>query len=139
MRAAKEYVLVVDDDASILATIGEFLELEGYEVRTAANGKEALDALDGTPVPSLVLLDMRMPVLDGWRFAQAARERGLDLRILVMAAAENARRSAEELGTPRYLAKPFDLEELLSAVDRAKRAGYARAETARRCDGSSAA
>jgi DNA-binding NtrC family response regulator len=121
--ARKDYVLVVDDDESILAAIGEFLTLEGYAVRTAANGKEALEAIDGNAAPSLVLLDMRMPVMDGWAFAQAARERGLDLPILVMTAAENARHWADEIGTPHFLAKPFDLEELLAAVDRAKRSG----------------
>lgn len=119
--AADGYILVVDDDESILETVSDILALEGYEVRTAVNGRDALEAI-GRRTPALVLLDMRMPILDGWGFAREARARGLDLQILVMTAAENAQRWAQEVGTPHFLAKPFDLDELLVAVDRAKRA-----------------
>lgn|SRR2546426_4715534 len=113
-------ILVVDDDPSILATISEILELEGYEVRTATNGQEALASVE-RELPSLVLLDMRMPVLDGWGFARGLRERGLDVKVLVMTAAENARHWAREIGANDYLAKPFELSDLLSAVERLRR------------------
>lgn len=82
-------VLVVDDDPSILELVREILELEGYDVRTARNGLEALQAVEAD-WPTLVLLDMRMPVLDGWGFARALRERRLHVKVLVMTAAENA-------------------------------------------------
>ena len=110
-------ILVVDDDESILATLEEFLHMEGYAVETAANGAEALGTLERTE-PSLVLLDMRMPVLDGWGFVHALRERGRRLPILVMTAAQDARQWAEEVGAVGYLAKPFDLLDVLSAVER---------------------
>jgi two-component system chemotaxis response regulator CheY len=110
-------ILVVDDDPSIRATISEILRMEGYPVEVAANGAEALTTVERSR-PGLVLLDMRMPVLDGWGFARGLRERGVDLPILVMTAAQNARRWAEEIGADGYLAKPFDIDDLLDAVER---------------------
>jgi CheY-like chemotaxis protein len=67
---------------------------------------------------TLVLLDMRMPVLDGWGFARKFRESGKRAPIIVMTAAENARRWAEEIGADGYLAKPFELDALISTVQR---------------------
>jgi two-component system chemotaxis response regulator CheY len=110
-------ILVVDDDPSILATLAEFLDMEGYRVKTATNGAEALDRVECAE-PFLVLLDMRMPVLDGWEFVRALHERGRRLPIMVMTAAQDARRWAEEVGAVGYVAKPFDLMELLTAVER---------------------
>jgi two-component system, chemotaxis family, chemotaxis protein CheY len=110
-------ILVVDDDPSIRTIVSEILAGEGYPVETAADGAEALRVLQDLQ-PALVLLDMRMPVLDGWGFARAVRERGIALPILVMTAAQNARRWAEEIGADGYLAKPFDLTDLLDAVER---------------------
>jgi two-component system chemotaxis response regulator CheY len=68
-----------------------------------------------------VLLDMRMPEMDGWGFARAIRERGMQLPILVMTAAENARAWANEIGADGFVSKPFELEELLAAVARIRR------------------
>jgi DNA-binding response OmpR family regulator len=110
-------ILVVDDDPEILAMLRDFLESEGLAVRTAANGAEALDALDDV-APALILLDMRMPVLDGWAFAERFHERALTYPIVVMTAAESARRWAEEIGATGYIAKPFDVDELLKTIER---------------------
>jgi DNA-binding response OmpR family regulator len=105
----------VDDDPTILATVSEVLDMEGFAVMTATNGAEALVAVEQT-VPSLVLLDMRMPVLDGWGFMRAVRERGLTLTVVVMTAAADARRWGREIGAHGVLAKPFDIDELVRAV-----------------------
>jgi DNA-binding response OmpR family regulator len=110
-------ILVVDDDPEILAMLRDFLESEGLAVRTAANGAEALEALDDV-APALILLDMRMPVLDGWAFAKRFHERALTYPIVVMTAAESARRWAEEIGATGYIAKPFDVNELLEMIER---------------------
>ena len=110
-------ILVVDDDPTILATVSETLDLEGYPVRTATNGAEALQAIQREPV-ALVLLDMRMPVLVGWGFIRAARERGLNPTVVVMTATADARRWALEIGAQGVLAKPFDLDELTAQVQR---------------------
>ena len=69
-------VLVVDDEADIRATVSAMLEIEGYDVDEAANGADALHARRGARRPDLILLDMRMPVLDGWGFASELRRRG---------------------------------------------------------------
>lgn len=111
-------VLVVDDDPSILLVVAELLDDEGYVVGTAANGAEALGAVERLD-PALVLLDMRMPVIDGWGFVRGLRARDKAVPpILVMTAAQDARRWAEEVGAAGYVAKPFDLDDLLSAVER---------------------
>ncbi len=110
-------VLVVDDDLSILTTVAELLDLEGYPVRTATNGAEALECVKDTE-PCLVLLDMRMPVLDGWSFARKLREWGRALPIVVMTAAQDARQWAEEVDALGFVAKPFDLVDVLDAVER---------------------
>ena len=115
-------ILVVDDDPTILATVSEVLDMEGFAVVTAANGAEALAAVDQRQ-PSLVLLDMRMPVLDGWGFMRAVRERGLTLTVVVMTAAADARRWGREIGAQAVLAKPFDIDELVRAVQRLRTRG----------------
>jgi CheY-like chemotaxis protein len=69
-------------------------------------------------MPELMLLDMRMPVLDGWGVARELKARGIRLPILVMTAAQNARHWADEIGAAGYVAKPFELPELMSAVER---------------------
>jgi two-component system, chemotaxis family, chemotaxis protein CheY len=113
-------ILIVDDDPSILATVAEALADEGYQVETAANGAEGLDVV-ARSAPALVLLDMRMPVLDGWGFARSLRERGIELPLLVMTAAQDARTWAKEVGAVGTVPKPFGLDELLDAVASALR------------------
>jgi len=108
-------ILVVDDDPSIVAVVSEILSAEGHDVVAARNGADALAKVDGE---ALVLLDMRMPVLDGWGFAREFRAAGKRAPIVVMTAAENARRWAEEIGAEGYLAKPFEIEALIAAVER---------------------
>ena len=110
-------ILVVDDDLSILETVGAILAMEGYSVETATNGREALDKL-GRARPSLVLLDMRMPVLDGWGFAREMKARGETVPIVVMTAAQDARRWANEIGAAAYVPKPFEVPDLLDTVER---------------------
>jgi two-component system, chemotaxis family, chemotaxis protein CheY len=91
---------------------------EGYRVQTATNGAEGLDAV-ATSLPDVVLLDMRMPVLDGWGFAKALAERGIRVSVVVMTAAQEAGLWAKEIGSGLVLAKPFDVDALLEVVARA--------------------
>ena len=106
---------MVDDDPSIVAVITDILSAEGHEVVSAENGQEALAKVNGE---ALVLLDMRMPVLDGWEFARRFRASGKRSPIVVMTAAENASRWADEIGADGYLAKPFEMDALIAAVER---------------------
>ncbi len=110
-------ILVVDDDVSIRVTVSEFLQDEGFQVETAPNGRAALDAVLRQR-PTLVLLDMRMPIMDGWAFAGELRARGIAVPLVVMTAAQDARRWAEEIGATAYVAKPFDFSSLLVTFDR---------------------
>jgi CheY-like chemotaxis protein len=112
-------VLVVDDEPDIRATVSAMLEAEGYDVIEATNGAEALMAMESS-VPDLVLLDMRMPVLDGWGFASEVRRRGYRVPIVVMTAARDAARWASEIAAPAFLAKPFGFDDLISAVERVR-------------------
>jgi two-component system chemotaxis response regulator CheY len=108
-------ILVVDDDAAIRALVTEILELEGYAVETASNGQEALELLERS-APWLLLLDMRMPILDGWGVAREIAARQLKVKVLVMTATQDAQAWAAEIQADGYLAKPFDLPHLLQAV-----------------------
>ena len=110
-------ILVVDDDAAIRAAISEILEMEGYPVITADDGAAALRQIEQRP-PALMLLDMRMPGLNGWDVASALQQRGVVVPTLVMTAAQDARRWAEQIGADGYLAKPFDLDDLLATIER---------------------
>src|SRR4051812_10630030 len=105
-RLGDQRILVVDDDPSILDVISMALQLAGYSTETATNGLEALEAVERLH-PSLVVLDMRMPVLDGWGFARELRVRGIQLPILVVTAAQDAGQWAAEIGADGVLPKPF--------------------------------
>jgi urea transport system substrate-binding protein len=111
-------ILVIEDDEDILATLETFLETEGYQVQAVANGHEALEAIKGRgQLPSLILLDMSMPVLDGWQFAAAFREQyGGATAIVVMSAAADTAQRAREIGASGWLSKPFKLSALLEIV-----------------------
>jgi two-component system chemotaxis response regulator CheY len=109
-------VLIVDDDPDIRSMVSEALVFEGYEVEAASNGAEALRAIKRQQ-PSTMLLDMRMPILDGWGVAGALRDLGLSVRTVVMTVTDDACRWAEEIAAEGYLAKPFNLDELFAAVE----------------------
>jgi DNA-binding response OmpR family regulator len=116
-RRQQRPILVVDDDRSILETMTDLLQGEGFEVLTAVDGLDALEVMRRSSA-SFILLDMRMPRMDGWQFAQTVRERGWRIPIIVMTAASDAQRWAKEIGADAYIAKPFDIEELLALVNR---------------------
>ena len=113
-------VLVVDDDPDILEALSEILEAEGFEIRRARNGKEALERLE-PEAPQLILLDLMMPVMDGWEFAQRMRQRPPEIAripIIVLSADRNVGSKATDLGAVGHLAKPFELNDLLELVRR---------------------
>jgi two-component system, response regulator, stage 0 sporulation protein F len=109
-------VLVVDDDATLRTMIVEILSDEGYPTIEAANGAQALAAADRTQL-ALILLDMRMPIMNGWEFVDAYRKRpNASVPIVVCTAASNAALWAAEVRADGFLSKPFGLEELVAAV-----------------------
>jgi CheY-like chemotaxis protein len=112
------HVLVVEDDLDLATLLEMILTDAGYRVRTAGDGAQALERV-AEAMPALILLDMRMPVMNGWEFARAFAERhGRAAPIVVVTAAENARLRAEEIGATGWLEKPFDLDAVLDAVAR---------------------
>ena len=111
-------ILVVDDDDAIRDVVSTVLAEEGYVVVTAASGEEALAVL-AQGEPALVMLDMRMPVMDGWEFAERLRQR-FDGRVplVVMTAAVDAAKRAEQVSAVASISKPFELDELVQLVRR---------------------
>jgi len=109
-------ILVVDDDPDILEAVGEILADEGYRVRRARDGQEALERLAAEP-PALVLLDLMMPVMDGVAFARAMRAAPEHAGIpVVVISADGHPGRAREVAADGFLAKPFDIEALLEVV-----------------------
>ncbi len=105
-------VLVVEDDGDLSALLEIVLGEAGYPVRTAPEGAAAL-ARVAEDMPGLILLDMRMPGMNGWEFAREFRARyGRAAPIVVVTAAENARARAEEIGAEGWLEKPFDIDDV---------------------------
>ena len=112
-------ILVVDDDQAIRDVVADILELSDYRVRTASNGAEALDQIRVEP-PAAVLLDLMMPVMDGWEFLEQCRRRRrcAELPVAIMSAAHDAASAAIKLGVQGYITKPFELDAVLAVVDR---------------------
>jgi two-component system chemotaxis response regulator CheY len=110
-------ILVVEDDNDIRQFTQAALVVHGYLVLTAANGRVALEVL-ARERPGLILLDLRMPIMDGWTFARTLKERGVQVPIVVMTAERLSAEWAAEIGAAAHLAKPFDLDRLLAVVSR---------------------
>jgi CheY-like chemotaxis protein len=117
MPEGRPQILVVDDDPDILEALSEILEAEGYEVDRARHGQEALARIEQRR-PDLILLDLMMPVMDGWEFSQALRQRSDwdDIPVVVLSADRQAGAKARVVGARGFLAKPFELNELLRVV-----------------------
>lgn len=112
-------ILLVDDDRDLRECVETLLESMGYRVLSAANGKEALGILDECQ-PCLILLDMRMPVMDGWEFCRVLDTRGPrpPPPIVVMTAAPDPAARAAEVRAQQWLGKPFECDDLEATVHR---------------------
>jgi CheY-like chemotaxis protein len=111
-------VLVVEDDPSMRQMVEDILTDEGYRVRTAEDGQAALEEIERA-LPGLILLDMRMPRMNGWEFAKEFRARyGRGAPIVVLTAAADARQRAADVEAEGFLGKPFNLDDLLGLVER---------------------
>ena len=115
-------VLVVDDNADSAETMAEMLKLWGHEVQTAHDGPGALEAARAQP-PDAILLDLGLPVMDGYETARRLRQEGLGGKLLVavtgFGAAEDRRRAAEA-GFDSHLTKPVSPEALRAVLSRGK-------------------
>jgi len=110
-------ILVVDDDPAILDLIAQLLAEEGFPILTAGGGRIAVE-LARKHLPRLILLDLMMPEMNGWQVVGELRATALTraIPILLLSARRDMDTTARDLGVADYLAKPFDLEELLGCV-----------------------
>jgi CheY-like chemotaxis protein len=113
-----EDVLVVDDDPDMIEVMELVLHDAGYATRTALNGQQALDAV-AAGMPALIVLDMLMPVMNGWQFAREFHARyGASAPIVVATAAEHVRSRGDDIEAVDVLPKPFEVSDLLRVVAR---------------------
>lgn len=114
------YILIVDDEPELRQLLMDVLESEGCRVTCAANGAEALEHI-AREKPDLIVLDLMMPVLDGWTFINSyVAVAGTEIPMISLSAvlSESATERLERLGVRCCLTKPFDLGELLACVER---------------------
>ncbi len=110
-------VLVADDDNAIRAMLCEYLFSEGITVSEAHNGLEVLAAIESDP-PDLVVMDMRMPELDGITVLRQSQGSGVPFIVMTAYGGSNSAIQAAQLGAYDYITKPFDLEEVMLTIDR---------------------
>lgn len=111
-------ILIVEDDEPIRDLMSEILNRVGYTVETAGDGLQALELVKASP-PDVIVLDLMMPIMDGWTFLRQFRTDPHCDRtpILVTSAYRELRETARELDVQAYLTKPFDIGELLGAIE----------------------
>jgi CheY-like chemotaxis protein len=113
-------ILIVEDDLDLREALSEVLRDEGYTVAMAADGQEALDHLRRQSHPSLILLDLTMPVMNGWQF-RAAQRQDPDLSgipVVVLSAGDRLAEQMVPLGITDYVRKPIELSHLLRLIER---------------------
>jgi CheY-like chemotaxis protein len=120
MDSAVPQILIVEDDADIREDLAELLRDQGYRVTTARNGAEALDHLRAELMPCLILLDLMMPVMDGWEFRRRmlADARLANVPIVLLTGAADPEDHALSLNVDDVMTKPIRLERLYATVDR---------------------
>jgi CheY-like chemotaxis protein len=109
-------VLIVEDDEDLRDMMAQMLTIEGFTAATVANGREALDYLHGATRPHVILLDLMMPVMDGWEFRrrQQADPELARVPVIVLSALDPAR--ASPVDAAAFLKKPLDFDRLLELV-----------------------
>jgi CheY-like chemotaxis protein len=119
-RAMPKLILIVEDDNDLAGLVAEILEAAGYRTAIAANGREALDHLRTNDHPDLILLDMMMPVMDGWKFREEQRKLPAvaSIPVVTVTADGDARGKAASIQAAGYVAKPIGIDTLLDEVER---------------------
>jgi CheY-like chemotaxis protein len=110
-------VLIVEDDRDTREMLGRFLELEGFDVHTAANGELALKVLQDEEPPSVIILDLMMPVMNGWQFRLAQQsDPNLSQIPVVVVTAAGVREDIPAISADGWLSKPVDFDRLLATI-----------------------
>lgn len=118
MSAVARPILIVDDDLDILEAERQILSDHGYRVVVARDGAEAQRAISAGPPPSVIVLDIQMPGVDGPAFARALRQGLRHVPLVVLTGASEPKREADRCNAEAYLSKPFDAARLVDLVDR---------------------
>jgi CheY-like chemotaxis protein len=120
IRSTAKRILIVEDDLDVAQSVAEVLEISGYCTAIAANGREALDYLQTNTHPDLILLDMMMPVMDGWQFREEQRKvPALDsIPVVVVTADGDARGKAAAIQAAGHVRKPVTIDSHLNEVER---------------------
>jgi CheY-like chemotaxis protein len=113
-------ILVVEDDTDLRETLHDVLESAGFDVRTASDGREALEIVRDLREPALILLDLKMPVMDGLEFRRRLLETpGVsEVPVVLLSGDSKSQRQARSLGSCGSLSKPFREQDLLRVVAR---------------------
>jgi DNA-binding NtrC family response regulator len=111
-------VLIVEDDEAIRSSIAELLSDEGYEVRVASDGSQAIKDLKQNQAPDLILLDLMMPTMDAFQFRseQFSNRLHVDVPVVVMSAHPNIRTEAERIQVSTFIRKPIDIDQMMDTV-----------------------
>ena len=111
-------ILIVEDDADLRDMMAQLLLLEGFSAQAVGNGREALEYLREVDPPELILLDLMMPVMDGWEFRREQRRdpKVADVPVIVLSALDQSR--VGDVGEVAFLKKPLDFDRLLNLVRR---------------------
>lgn len=109
-------VLIVDDDEELAEVLRQALREAGYAVATVRHGAAALELI-GQIQPDLILLDLTMPIMDGWSFVTQYRRSSKAGRIVLLSGHANVHEISQTLGADAYLEKPFELNELLTTLE----------------------
>ena len=111
------HLLLVEDNAGVQAALAEALADESFQVTTANNGREALDRLRGQALPDAIILDLMMPVMDGWEFRVEQRSDPVLAEIPLLAMSADISAKARAIAADGYVRKPIDFPHLLRALD----------------------
>ncbi len=117
----KKLILVIEDDPNIREVLKLALDFEGYEVLTAQNGKEGIEKLDKNPNLGLILLDLMMPVMNGWEFVDELKNRETFNNVPIIVVSAYSER-AKSIDCTDFVLKPLELEVLLQSVKKNYRA-----------------
>jgi CheY-like chemotaxis protein len=109
-------VLIVEDDPDTREMLTSFLQLEGFHTESASNGREALERLAGGIEAHVIVLDLMMPVMDGWQFRRRQVEDARFAKIPTIVVSAAGRDRMAQISADAYLAKPIDMDELLTRV-----------------------
>jgi CheY-like chemotaxis protein len=118
VKSSSKTILLIEDEESIREALQQALEIEGYSVLTAANGQEGLDILKKSfEPPCLILLDLMMPVMNGWQFVEARKSdsKSVDVPVVVVTAYPN---KGNTINANALIPKPIDFERLIELIAR---------------------